>query len=121
MKKKSNLTFGILKLLLLCLIFYLFGVITSRAIDKLFSPCDFSKDDSRIIIEIILEFISAFIIFSLFKNYIIKTYNKVLCSMTLIISPELHESLITISFSYGVFKYLEGINENTRYITHKYF
>ena len=110
----------IIYLISIALIFYVFGVVLSNIINNIFPACNFERKDGIIIAECVIQLVILYtIIFCLIKiSSIIEGFYKKLTKKTI---PGFYTSIILVSFSIGIFKHLENLNERTGYLKKKLF
>jgi hypothetical protein len=106
-------------LLLLILIFFLFGLILSELIDYIFPELDDKNEDHRIIIEIIGEIGIAYLIYYSLSKYIHHFIN-VLYQSIYKKPPYYLYQILLIAFSSGVYKHLKKSSNKVEHIKNKY-
>jgi hypothetical protein len=106
-------------LLLLILIFFLFGLILSEIIDYIFPEFDDKIEDYRIIIEIIGEIGIAYLIYYSLSKYIEYFINKLYNSISNS-KPYYLNQVLLIAFSSGIYKHLKKSTHKVDHIKNKY-
>lgn len=115
------LTKEIIYLISIALIFYVFGIVLSNIINNIFPACNFKRKDGIIIAECVVQLVLLYTIY-IFSNkklgFVIEGFYKKLTNKTI---PGFYTSIILVSFSIGIFKHLENLNERTGYLRKKLF
>ncbi len=106
-------------LLLLLLIYYLFGLILSEIIDYVFPEYNNETEDYRLTIEMIGEIGLAYLIYYNVKNYsnifinlLYKTISKK--------PPSFLNQILLLAFSSGIYKHLQKSMHKVEHIKDKY-
>ncbi len=108
--------------LFLIIIFYILGFHLSRFIDLYFllNKKNYKElSDKLILFEIILEFSIALIIYKLFEYYnyyLLEPLYEVFNRKT----PDYIYLLITLAFSFGIYKQLHTMNDKSKFLYEKY-
>ena len=95
------------------------GFITSDLIDFSFEDHDPSKEDQYLMIEIMVEFMIAYLIRSLFERYHKQILDPLFNNMGTK-TPEYVYTLIPLSFVFGVYQNLKKGNKKIGYLWEKY-
>jgi hypothetical protein len=106
-------------LVLLVLIFFLFGLILSEIIDYIFPDFDDKVEDYRIIIEIIGEIGIAYLIYYSLTKYI-EHFINILYNSISKNKPYYLNQVLLIAFSSGIYKHLNKSSNKGSHITNKY-
>ena len=106
-------------LVLLILIFFLFGLILSEIIDYIFPEFDDKVNDYRIIIEMIGEIGIAYLIYYSLTKYI-EYFINVLYNSIANSKPSYLNQLLLIAFSIGIYKHLKKSSNKQNHIMNKY-
>lgn len=115
------LTKEIIYLISIALIFYVFGIVLSNIINNIFPACNFKRKDGIIIAECVIQLVLLYTIYILSNKKlgsVIEGFYKKLTNKTI---PGFYTSIILVSFSIGIFKHLENLNERTGYLKKKLF
>ena len=108
-----------LYLVLIVLIFYLYGLIISEIIDYIFPDFDDNVHDIRIILEIVGEIGVAYLIYFSLRNYS-KHLINILYNNISKKPPYYLNQLLLIAFSTGIYKYLQKSTHKMTHIKQKY-
>lgn len=103
----------------LIVVFYMIGFIVSDLIDFSFQDHDPAKEDQYLMIEILIEFMIAFLIKNIFEKY----HKKILDPLFKNIgekTPEYLYTLIPLAFILGVYQNLKKGNKKIQYLWEKY-
>ncbi len=103
----------------LILIFYILGFITSDIIDLSFDDHDPAKEDQYLMIEVLIEFMIAYLIRSIFEKYQVQILDPLFKNMGRK-TPSYVFTLIPLAFVMGVYQNLKKGNKKFGYLWEKY-
>ena len=106
-------------LILLIIIFFIFGLILSEIIDYIFPEFDDKNHDHRIVIEIIGEIGIAYLIYYSLSKYI-EYFIKILYGSISNKPPYYLNQILLIAFSSGIYKHLNKSTNKIEHIKNKY-
>ena len=105
-------------LFFLILIFFIYGLTLSEIIDYIFPDHDELKNDYRTAIEMIGEIGVTYLIYFSLKKYIEPFINILFNKISKPI-PKYLDSLLLMSFSFGIYKHLQKSNNKMLYLRKK--
>ncbi len=101
------------------MIFYMIGFVISDLIDFSFEDHDPSKEDKYLMIEILIEFMIAYWIRSIFEKYHTRMLDPFFKNIGMK-TPDYLYTLIPIAFILGVYQNLKKGNKKIQYLWEKY-
>lgn len=110
----------IIYIIIIVIIFFIFGIILSKIIDYLFPDHNPEKHDYYILIEIICELGIAYIIYFLLKKYIETIINSFYIKLSKK-TPTYLAQILLFSFSMGIFKHLQKSTDKINHCKNKIF
>ncbi len=113
-----NINIKYIYLFFLVFIFFIYGLTLSEIIDYIFPDHDELKNDYRTGLEMIGEIGVTYLIYFFLKKYISQFINILFVKISKPI-PNYLDSLLLISFSFGIFKHLQKSNNKMIYLRKK--